>query len=173
MKLSAYRLPSNCHKVVKRFFFPHFFNTLGNQIFGPLPDPTFYAPNSMSIDERAIFVTGTTSIRETMFLTSKKKSSNIAVWMWRYCVARIGFRKIFIDIGDGSFCFGDHNSIGMFLFVQEKFLKANACNGVDSAKNTKKYAQASGLEPEPSGRQSSVSTARLPTHYHTACFYLS
>ena len=36
-----------------------------------------------------------------------------------------------------------------------------SCNGVDSGKNTKKYAPASGLEPEPSGRQSSVSTATV------------
>ena len=49
---AAFGLPENS----KKGYFPHLFHTLQNQEYScPLPDANFYAPNSMSIDERKDF----------------------------------------------------------------------------------------------------------------------
>ena len=58
-----------------------------------------------------------------------------------------------------------YHNVFLFNIIINKSYKIIPCNGVDSGENTKKYASASGLEPEPSGQHPCVSTARLPRHF--------
>ena len=83
---AAFGLPENSIKD----YFPHLLNTLQNQEYaGPLPDANFYAPNSMSIDERKDFLNGTKRTNETMYSILKQKSSSIVAWMYKFYVAPV------------------------------------------------------------------------------------
>lgn len=58
---------------LKKGYFPHLFNTAENQTYiGPLPEPHYYSPDSMSVSARQAFMSWHAKYRESTFNFQKE-----------------------------------------------------------------------------------------------------